>query len=178
MRCRIICLVTCDTLFSLIVLLHSLLILVWFTRSTCLSIRLFKVVLLVLSVGLFISDLVFTSKASNHIYLLAQFFFLSWGRLAVRSVQSYEEWSFFSVSSRLGPLLDVFRQVRDKLILESHEMMRVSHVVACPIVFILFYVWDWLRAVFKIVENNLFLVFLAGWVLFPMFLQKWRTGLY
>ena len=94
------------------------------------------------------------------------------------SVQSYEEWSFFSVASPLGPFPKVFRQVREWLILESHKMIRVSHEVACPIIFILFYVWDGLGGVFKFVENDLFLVFPADWVLFSIFLEKWRRGLY
>ena len=66
---------------------------------------------------------------------------LLWIRLTGMSVQSYEEWSFFSVVSPLGPFPKVFRQVREWLILESHKMIRVPHEVACPIYFILCLRW-------------------------------------
>ena len=45
--------------------------------------------------------------------------------------------------------------------LELHETIRVSHVVALPIVFILFYDRDGQGVVFKVVTNDNFLVFLA-----------------
>ena len=67
------------------------------------------------------------------------FSFVLWVRLAGRSVQSYEKWSFFSVFSRLGHFTQVFRQLKEWLILELHKTIRVSHAVACPIVLILFY---------------------------------------
>ena len=39
----------------------------------------------------------------------------------------------------MGPFPQVFGQVKQWLMLELHETIRVSHVVLCPIVFILFY---------------------------------------
>ena len=42
------------------------------------------------------------------------------------SVQSYDKGSFFTVFSRLGK---VFGPVEEWLMLELHEMIRVSHVV-------------------------------------------------
>ena len=44
--------------------------------------------------------------------------------------------------------------------LELHKTIRLSHVVACPIVFILFYVRSCQGGVLKVVKNG-FLVFLA-----------------
>ena len=66
------------------------------------------------------------------------FFFILCARFVGRSVQSYEKKSFFRVFSRLGPFPQVFRQVKEWLILELHEMIRVSLAVASLIVFILF----------------------------------------
>ena len=54
-------------------------------------------------------------------------------------VVSREEYTNFSAFSRLGPLPQRFRQVKECLILHSHDMIRVLHEVVCPIVFILFY---------------------------------------
>ena len=51
-------------------------------------------------------------------------------------------------------------------------MMRVPHIVACPNVFILFYERSCQGGVFKIMKNDLFLVFSAVWVLFPEFLGR------
>ena len=44
--------------------------------------------------------------------------------------------------------------------LELHKTIRLSHVVACPTVFILFYVRSCQGGVLKVVKNG-FLVFLA-----------------
>ena len=51
--------------------------------------------------------------------------------------------------------------------IELHKIIRFSHVVACPIVFILFYPRSCQGEVLKIMKNVDFLVFLANWVLFP-----------
>ena len=45
----------------------------------------------------------------------------------------------FSIFSCFGLVPQVFGQVNNWFILEFHEMIRVVHVVACPIVFILFH---------------------------------------
>ena len=50
--------------------------------------------------------------------------------------------------------------------LEWHEMIRVLHLVSCPIVFILFYDQDWQGGVLKLMKNDHFLVFLTVWVSF------------
>ena len=85
------------------------------------------------------------------------FFFILCARFVGRSVQSYEKKSFFRVFSRLGPFPQVFRQVKEWLILELHEMIRVSLVVASLIVFILFCDWDGQGGMFKVMENYHFL---------------------
>ena len=56
--------------------------------------------------------------------------------------------------------------------LELHKTIRVSQVVACQIVFILFYERGWQGGVFKVIKNDRFLAFLAVWVLFPKFLGR------
>ena len=53
--------------------------------------------------------------------------------------------------------------------LEVHKIIKVSHVVVCPIVFILFYDRDGQEEGFKVMKIDRFLVFLAYWVLFPRF---------
>ena len=43
--------------------------------------------------------------------------------------------------------------------LELHEMIKVIHVVACPIVFILFYKRGWQGDVFNVMKNIIFWYF-------------------
>ena len=57
-------------------------------------------------------------------------------------------------------------------------MIRVSHVVACEIVFILFDDPDWQGGVLKLMKNDLLLVFLAVWVFFPKFFGRLMSSLY
>ena len=76
---------------------------------------------------------------------------------------------FFSAFSRLDPFPQVFRQVKESLILQLHEMKRMLQVVACPTVFILFYDQYWQGGVLKLMKNDRFLVFLAVLVFFPRF---------
>ena len=61
--------------------------------------------------------------------------------------------------------------------LELQKTIRVSLVVACLIVFILFYERRWQEGVFKIMKNDSFLVFLAVWVLFLKILIRLRDDL-
>ena len=46
---------------------------------------------------------------------------------------------FSSVFNCLDSFPQVFRQVKECLVLQLREMVRVLHEVACPFVFILFY---------------------------------------
>ena len=84
-------------------------------------------------------------------------FIILWGRFARRSVQNYKKRSFVSIFSGLGYFIQAFRQVKEWFILELHEMIRVPHVVACIIVFVFFYGWDWQGGLFKVMENDHFL---------------------
>ena len=43
--------------------------------------------------------------------------------------------------------------------IELHKIIRLAHVVACVIIYILFYGRGWQRGVFKIKMNDHFLVF-------------------
>ena len=88
-----------------------------------------------------------------------------------------KNYHYFHIFSRFGHFPQVFEQVNEWLILELHEMIKVPHLVASPIVFILFYDRDWQGGVLKLMKNDHFLVFLAVWVLFPMFLGRLRSGL-
>ena len=56
--------------------------------------------------------------------------------------------------------------------LELPKIIRVSYVVACPIVFILFYERVWQGGVFKVMKNDHMLVFLDVWGFFPRFLGR------
>ena len=66
------------------------------------------------------------------------FYFILWTRLTGMSVQSYEKRPFLSVFSRLGLFPQVFGQVNEWPISKLHEMIRVLHLFACPIISILF----------------------------------------
>ena len=78
--------------------------------------------------------------------------------------------SFFSVFSCLDPFPQVFGQVKERLILELHEIIRVLLDVACRIAFFLFYQRSWHGEVMKVTENDHFVVFLAVFVHLPKFL--------
>ena len=72
---------------------------------------------------------------------------------------------FFSIFSRLGPFPQVFGQVKRRFMLKLHKIIRVSHVVASSIVFILFCERSWQNF-----EKWSFYSVLSVWVLFPKFL--------
>ena len=77
----------------------------------------------------------FHDKSVTCSYVSNCFYFVLWWRWAGRSVQSYEKWSSFSIFDRLGPFPYVSGQVRDWLILELYEIIRVLHVLMCPMNF-------------------------------------------
>ena len=81
------------------------------------------------------------------------FYFVLWAKLGRRSVQSYEKWSFFSVFSHFGTFPQIFRQVKEWLMLELQKIIRVPHSVAFAVVFTFFYDWSLLPRVFKIMNN-------------------------
>ena len=45
--------------------------------------------------------------------------------------------------------------------LELRKIIRMSYLVTCPSVFLLFYERDWQKVVFKVIRNDHLLVFLA-----------------
>ena len=75
------------------------------------------------------------------------------------------------------PFPHVFGEVTEFLIIELHEMLRVTHAVAFPVGF------NWLcdrvqqEGVLKHMENGHFLVFLVVWVLFTKILGRLRSNL-
>ena len=54
-------------------------------------------------------------------------------------------------------------------LLELHKIIRLSHVVTCPVVFILFYERSYQGGVFKVMKNNEFLVLLNIGSISPSF---------
>ena len=62
-------------------------------------------------------------------------FFVLSPRLARRSVQTYEKYSFFSIFSRLVSFPQAFGQVKGLLMLKLHKIRYAPHIVAWPIVF-------------------------------------------
>ena len=80
---------------------------------------------------------------------------------------SREEYTNFSAFRRLGLLPQVFRQVKEHLILQLHEMIRVLHEVAYPIVF-LFFFYDryWQGGVLKLMKYHHFFSIFSRFGLF------------
>ena len=62
----------------------------------------------------------------------------------------------FSIFSRLVPFPQVFGQVKEWLMLDLHEMIRLLHVVACPVVSILVSDRDGQARVFKVMRMIIF----------------------
>ena len=67
----------------------------------------------------------------------------------------------FSDFRRLGSFTQDFGQFKKSLMLELHTVIKVSHAVARPIVFIFFYEGSWQGRLYKIMKNDHFLVLLA-----------------
>ena len=61
--------------------------------------------------------------------------------------------------------------------LELQKRISVSHGVACPIIFTLFYEVIGTGGVSKVMKNEHFLVLLVVWVFFPKFLGMLTSGL-
>ena len=75
-----------------------------------------------------------------HVVLCPFVFILSydqyWKEGMLKVMKNYQ---IFSIFICFGLVPQVFEQVDNWFILEFHEMIRAVHVVACPIIFILFY---------------------------------------
>ena len=150
----------CSNLWKMIILLAFLAVLVFFSKS----------------LGRLMSGLYQNCMKwkESHMQLRVQLIFfcvILWLRLAERSVQSCEKWSFFGVFSRLGLFPQVFGQVKEWLMFKLHKIIRVSDVVAYPIVFVLFYERVWQGGIFIVMKTDHFLVVCK-------FLERWGSNLY
>ena len=76
---------------------------------------------------------------------------------------------FCSIFSRLDSFPQVFGQVKEWLMLDLHEIIRVPHVVACPMDCHLPCDGGQQGGVLKFMKNDHVLVFLAVWVFFSKF---------
>ena len=56
----------------------------------------------------------------------------------MKSAQTWEKWSIISIFCHLCPFPQVFGQVKEWLILELYEMIRVWHIRAWPVVLFCF----------------------------------------
>ena len=88
------------------------------------------------------------------------------------------EKDFYSAFSRLGPFPQVFRQFKECLVLQLHEIVRVVHKVVCPIVFSLIDDRYWQGVVLKLMKSyHIFSIF-SGFSLFLQFLGRLMIDLY
>ena len=95
-------------------------------------------------------------------------FFILWAKLARRSVQNYEKWSFYSVVIRLSPFPQVFEQIKKWLTLQLHKIIRVSYLVAFPFFFFFSFMGGgWGEEGSKLWKMIIFLVFFGCLGLFP-----------
>ena len=69
-----------------------------------------------------------------------------------RACSNYVRSLILSIFRRLGRFPDVFEQVKEWLIIELQKIIRLSHIVACPIVFLL-------GGVFKVMKMIIFQYF-------------------
>ena len=106
------------------------------------------------------------NKSVTFSCMLNCFYFVLWARLAGRNVKNYEKLSFFSAFSCLDHFTQVSSQVKECLILQLHQTIRVLHVVMYPIAFILFYDRNWQGRVFKVMKVMKVLNIFIRFVLF------------
>ena len=69
-----------------------------------------------------------------------------------RSAQTYEKFTIFKYVSGLNHFTKVLGEIKKCLIFEFHEMITVSHLVACPIVFALLCDLRWQGGVLNSME--------------------------
>ena len=77
-----------------------------------------------------------------------------------------------------GSFSQVFGQIKKWLILEFLEIIRMWHLIECPMVFMLLCFWSRQGGVLKLMKDDHFLVFLAVWLLFIKSLRRLRSSLY
>ena len=103
-------------------------------------------------------------------------FYLALGSRSAGRSFTYEKWSFLGIFSCLNPFLQFFRQVKGWLLLKSLEMIRMSHVVECRLVFRFLCNLGWLERVLKLLKNAQ-LNILSRLGTFTKFLGRLRSGL-
>ena len=86
--------------------------------------------------------------------------------------------NIFGCFSRLGNFLHVFGQVKELLIFEVQEMIRVSDFVACPMNVNLLCDLGQQGGVLKLLKKYHFLIFADVWVSSLSYLGRLRTSLY
>ena len=106
-----------------------------------------------------------------------EFYLALRSRSARRSAKTYEKWSFLGVFSCLNHFPQFSGQVKEWFLLKLNEMIRISHVVECPIVFVLLCNLGWQGGVLKLMKNAQLWIFLTVWELSSKFLGRWRSGM-
>ena len=86
--------------------------------------------------------------------------------------------SIFSILKHLDPFNQVFRKIMEWLILGFFKIIRMWHVIACPMVFILLSGRGTRGEVLKLMKDHLFWAFLTVLVLFSRFLSRLRSSFY
>ena len=124
----------------------------------------------------FLGKIAWNDKSAKCSCVSDYFYFIWWSRLVGSSARTYEKWSVL-VFLAVWVLFPKFLGRLRSGLLELHKIISLSHVVTCPVVFILFYERSYQGGVFKVVKNDYFLVFLANWVLFPKILGRFRGDL-
>ena len=84
------------------------------------------------------------------------FYVCDWQGGVLKVIRNDFKKSFYKYFYQLGLFPQVFSQVNEWPILELYEMIRVSHVVVCPVVFILFDDRCLQGGVLKIMKNDHF----------------------
>ena len=82
-----------------------------------------------------------------------------WNNIARQACSKLWKKIFYSVFSRLDHFPQVFRQVKECIVLQLHEMVRVLHMVACANVFFFFFFYgrDWQGRMLRFMKNDNFL---------------------
>ena len=96
----------------------------------------------------------------------------------MKVIAEYEEWSVLRIFGGCGLIPQNFGQVLEQIILYFIKIVRVSLIIACPVVFIVLYNCDKQRGVLILMGNAQILVHLSVRILFSKFLGRSRSGLY
>ena len=88
-----------------------------------------------------------------------------------------KNYHFSSIFSLVDHFPCVFEHVKEWLLLQLHETIRMSYLVACPNVFILFYEQGLQGGVFKVMKNDQFLV-ACSFVCILFYERIWQSGVF